>query len=177
MKQKLNEKIQRKDLGEASLCLGQETIRNRSEGELYFTQKNYIQDVVEKFGVVERKPVATQLEEAKSTKDRLGLGDGDKTSNNPAVDAPHREATGSLLYLMTSTRLDIANAVSKLAQFCENPQQKYWTAVKRVLSYIYGTKKLGVVSRSQVSCASLDTVTRTGLEMSVIENLQVGMYL
>lgn len=44
---------------------------------------------------------------------------------DPAKDVPYREAIGSLMYLMTGTIPDIAYAVLKLTQFCENPQQNH----------------------------------------------------
>ena len=43
---------------------------------------------------------------------------------------------------MQGTRPDIAFAVCKLARFCENPNEKHWTAVKRILRYIAGTKDM-----------------------------------
>ena len=44
---------------------------------------------------------------------------------------PYREAVGSLLYLVTISRPDIAYAVSQVAKFCEKPGKVHWNAVKR----------------------------------------------
>ncbi|XP_036322285.1 secreted RxLR effector protein 161-like [Rhagoletis pomonella] len=43
------------------------------------------------------------------------------------------------MYLSVATRPDIANTVSRLAQFVTNPSKCYWNAAKRVLRYIAGT--------------------------------------
>eukprot|EP00171_Calliarthron_tuberculosum_P000235 IDg235t1 len=46
---------------------------------------------------------------------------------------------------MISTRPDIAYAVGKLSQYCENPLKSKWTAVKRVLRYIKGSTGKGIM--------------------------------
>ena len=48
------------------------------------------------------------------------------------------------MYLMLSTRPDIAFAVNQISQFCENPQPAHWTAVKRIFSYVQGTRDYGL---------------------------------
>ncbi|GBP28985.1 Retrovirus-related Pol polyprotein from transposon TNT 1-94 [Eumeta japonica] len=45
----------------------------------------------------------------------------------------YREVIGALMYLVVGTRPDIANTVSRLAQFVNEPCQQDWLAVKRIL--------------------------------------------
>lgn len=55
---------------------------------------------------------------------------------------------GSLMYLATYTRPDIKHAVSLLSQFNEYPgPYHHWTAAKRVLRYLKGTKNLKLIFR------------------------------
>jgi hypothetical protein len=54
---------------------------------------------------------------------------------------PYSSGVGSLMYAMTATRLDIAFAVSALSAFMSNPGKKHWTALKRVLRYLQGTRE------------------------------------
>lgn len=68
-----------------------------------------------------------------------------------AIKVPYKEATGSLLYLMLSTRPDIAFAVNQISQFCESPKQQHWNAVKKILSYLHGTKHFRLRYRPSVT--------------------------
>lgn len=57
---------------------------------------------------------------------------------------PYRSLIGELLYLAIMTRPDIAQMVSFLSRFQENPGRKHWVAAKRILSYLKGTKQIGL---------------------------------
>ena len=58
---------------------------------------------------------------------------------------PYAKGIGSLMYVALQTRPDIAFAVQHLSQYTSNPAQKHWTAVKRVLCYLKGTRDKGIV--------------------------------
>jgi hypothetical protein len=60
---------------------------------------------------------------------------------------PYAQLVGSLMYLMTSTRPDLAYPVSVLARYMADGhhRKKHWVAAKRVLRYLQGTKTLGIV--------------------------------
>ncbi len=49
------------------------------------------------------------------------------------------------MYLSTGTRPDIAFAVSNVAKFSSNPTKQHWTAVKRILRYLKGTRNFGLL--------------------------------
>lgn len=57
---------------------------------------------------------------------------------------PYQELIESLMYLPTCTRPDIANTVSKLAQFNNSPSKENWMSAKRVLRYLADTSDLGL---------------------------------
>ena len=59
----------------------------------------------------------------------------------------YQSAIGSLLYLSTRSRPDIAFAVGKAARYCSQPYNSHWSAVKRVLRYLKGTTYLGLLYR------------------------------
>ena len=57
----------------------------------------------------------------------------------------YRQAIGSLMYLVTSTRPDIAYAVSVLSRFMQQPRELHWCHVKRLLKYVKATKNYNLV--------------------------------
>ncbi len=62
-----------------------------------------------------------------------------------------QSAVGSLLYLSTRTRPDIAYAVNNVAKFCAKPTKQHWTAVKRIMRYLNGTLDLGLLYHKEES--------------------------
>lgn len=56
----------------------------------------------------------------------------------------YRQAIGSLLYISSCTRPDITAATHILSRRCNNPRQKDWNAVKRVMRYLKTTVDLGL---------------------------------
>jgi hypothetical protein len=57
---------------------------------------------------------------------------------------PHAEVVGSLLYLMTCTRPDLAQPVGASSRFVSDPRTGHWEAAVKVLRYVVGTLDLGL---------------------------------
>ncbi|KAK4400510.1 Retrovirus-related Pol polyprotein from transposon TNT 1-94 [Sesamum angolense] len=57
---------------------------------------------------------------------------------------PYSNAIGSVMYLMVSTRPDIAYAVSYLSRFMSNPGTTHWEALKWLLRYLNGSNNSGI---------------------------------
>ena len=51
---------------------------------------------------------------------------------------------GSLMYVMSCTRPDIAYSVSKLSRYTSNPSKDHWTAIIRVFRYLRYTLNYGL---------------------------------
>ncbi len=70
------------------------------------------------------------------------------TEDEKAVDQQsYQSLVGSLMYLATCTRPDIAYAVGTLSRFSSRPNQTHWVAAKRVLRYLKGTSNFGIIFR------------------------------
>lgn len=137
VKDKLSHRFEMKDMGEAKVILGIEISRDRSTRRLFINQSEYTRNLLERFGMVNSNPVVTPMDKS--------YIEGLPVKNTPAIDVPYRQAIGSLMYLMITTRPDIAFAIGKLSQHNQNPRANDWIAVKRLLRYVNGTQNFGIL--------------------------------
>ena len=68
-----------------------------------------------------------------------------KDGDNLVDQELYQSAVGTLLYLSTKTRPDIAYAVGNVARFSSKPTQTHWIAVKRIMRYLNGTPDFGLL--------------------------------
>jgi transposase InsO family protein len=129
-----------RDLGKTNLLLGIEVSRNRAERKLYLSQRQYIVNKLEEFGMTDCKPVGTPMLPGL----KLSKGQAPKTEEEKSAmeNIPYINAVGSLMYLATMTRPDIAYTVGVLARFNSNPGMAHWKAVKHVFRYLKGSMNL-----------------------------------
>eukprot|EP01018_Ginkgo_biloba_P023828 Gb_00935 [translate_table: standard] len=121
------------DLGQLHYFLGIEIWQ--SEKGIFMSQAKYAMDILKKFNMSDCKPLATPV--------KFGLKLS-KYEDSDSVDATlYRQLIESLIYL-TSTRPDIAYAVSLVYRFMTDPKIEHWKIVKRILRYIRGTKDYGL---------------------------------
>lgn len=131
VKEQLKGEFHMKDLGEAKQFIGLNISRKRKEGKIMLDQEMYVKEILNRFGMLESKPVKTPIEVNVKF-------DSDDTHNND--DIPYRQAIGCLLYLAQATRPDIGFAVNKLSRYVSNPSHQHWLGVKRIMRYLQGTK-------------------------------------
>jgi len=82
----------------------------------------------------------------KYCKDGVYSSDPALLPDNVKCDAsvPYRELLGALLWLSEGTRPDIKYIVSAMSRYLSEPRVAHWKALKKVLRYLNGTKKLGI---------------------------------
>jgi hypothetical protein len=142
LKKSLNMRFEMKDLGRVRMCLGLE-FNWLPDGTCLLNQAKYITQVLERFNMINCKSIGCPIENGvKLSKDMEP-----KTPQEIEVmqKIPYRSAVGSLIYLVTGTRPDIAVATSNVAKYCENPGPQHWIAVKRILRYLRGTSDWGLM--------------------------------
>jgi hypothetical protein len=140
-KQNLCDRFEMKDLGRLHYCLGIEIVW-RDDGTCMFNQSKYIGNVLERFHMQDCKPVSTPINSGtKLTKDMCPKTDEEISEMNLV---PYRSAVGSLIYLVTGTRPDIAVAVGEVAKYSNNPGKQHWMAVKRIMRYLKETIDFGI---------------------------------
>ena len=126
-----------KHLGFPSFMLGLKI--RRSEDALHLSQEQYIADVAAKFGVVSSVPAPTPA-------NPTGTLATTPDSSSPLLDTdryPYLSLIGSLLWV-SLTRPDVATAVSKACQRSKSPTVADWRAARRILSYLYHSRTLGL---------------------------------
>ncbi|XP_062713574.1 uncharacterized protein LOC134290444 [Aedes albopictus] len=103
-------------------------------------QESYINDLLQRFNVADCNVVATPADPNQKLTKEMCPNTNEERKQMESV--PYRELVGSLQYLAQSTRPDICFAVNMVSQFCQNPGKAHWTAAKRILRYLKGTKAM-----------------------------------
>lgn len=97
-------------------------------------QRSKIVKLAEDYGLLDAKPAATPMETGFLT---ASPEDTVELKNNSL----YRKVMGSLLYIATVSRPDIAVAFGFLCRRVEKPSQYDWNAAKRVIRYLMSTSE------------------------------------
>ena len=138
LKKELESRFKMKDLGELQYILGIRVTRDRKEGKLWLDQSKYLEEVLSKFNMANCNPTKTPLSPSEKLTKEMCPKSTNEVQNMENV--PYQEAVGSLMYACQGTRPDLAYSLALLSRFNNNPGSAHWSAVKRVLRYIQGTK-------------------------------------
>eukprot|EP00253_Pinus_taeda_P025723 PITA_25723 len=122
------------DMGLVRYFLGIEVDQN--ENGIFISQAKYVNEVLGRFNMQECK--------AEITPTVMGLKISKEDSSKDFDPSLYKSIVGSLMYL-TATRPDIMFAVSLISRFMERPKEAYWQAAKRILRYVKGTKRFGIL--------------------------------
>ena len=134
----LSSKFDMKDLGKLSYFLGMKVEQNEQNGSVWIGQRAYTESLLKRFGMEDCNPVSTPVDISSKL---THATDNDDCMNQHE----YQSAIGSLMYLSVSTRPDISYAVSSLARFSSKPTKEHWTALKRLLRYLKGSTKYGIL--------------------------------
>ncbi|KAH9680375.1 Integrase catalytic domain-containing protein [Citrus sinensis] len=143
LKNLLNGEFEMKDLGNAKRILGIDIVRDIAAGTLFLSQSRYTSKVLERFQMMDSKPVLTPLGAQFKLSDYMSpTSDAEEVQ---MADIPYSQVVGSLMYAMVCTRADIAYAVNVVSRFMSNPGKLHWDAVKWVMRYLKGTLDHGLM--------------------------------
>jgi hypothetical protein len=141
-KQYLNKRFEMKDLGKLRFYLGIEVLWNK-DGSCSLRQRPYIQEILEKFNMMDCKPVAAPISSGQKLTKAMCPETEEEIRRMSKV--PYRSAVGSINWLVTGTRPDLAVAVGDAAKYLNNPGEQHWIAVKRIIRYLKETKDWSLV--------------------------------
>eukprot|EP00253_Pinus_taeda_P025191 PITA_25191 len=134
-KRELASEFEMKDLALMHYFLGLEVWQN--PGEIFLSQGKYVVKILERFGMVDCKPVATLME--LDFKKLSGSATGPVLRNA----TEYRQLVGALMFLVNS-RPDICFAVNTLSQHMVEPHHIHWIGAKNLLRYLRGTITYGL---------------------------------
>jgi hypothetical protein len=123
IKDALKEKWKWSDIGTATYILGLKLERQRPSRTISLSQKNYIQRVLERFGMQDAKTVITPLYDA-----IMNRQDNNITEHMQRKTL-YQQIVGSLMWSTMSTGPDIVFAVRYLSRFSSNPSEQRLKAV------------------------------------------------
>lgn len=104
----------------------------RDKGCLKLKQTDYAAHVVEMFNMENSKPVNTPM--------LMNDNRSEETNQN----FPYHEGIGSILYLASKTRPNLAHAVGYASRHLDKPSKQDIANVKRILRYVNATRNLGI---------------------------------
>ena len=127
-------------LGDVKLILGIRVTRDRKKGTMYLDQEAFTTKLLEQYAHLD---VRTKPTPRPTTAMVLR-----NPVEDPLINATsYRSIIGSLQWLVTCTRPDIAHAVGMLARSCADPQPQQFEETKYLLRYLSGTRQLGLTYR------------------------------
>ncbi|KAL0458466.1 UNVERIFIED_CONTAM: Retrovirus-related Pol polyprotein from transposon TNT 1-94 [Sesamum latifolium] len=129
-------------LGNAKKILGMTIERDRRNSTIFLNQSSYVKSVLKNFSMTNSKPPSVPFAaHFQLCKDQSPKTDSEKEKMK---NVPYSNAIGSVMYLMVSTRPDIAYSVSCLSRFMSNPGSSHWEALKWLLRYLKGSVNNGI---------------------------------
>lgn len=133
LKKLLSSIFKMKDLGKLCKIIGIEVERTEEYTKIH--QAAYIRELIERFRMGDAKEMETPA---------LVNNAIDTSPDFKSIEL-YQSLVGSLLYLSTKTRPDIAYAVHEVTRKMNKPTDNDWQAAKRILRYLKGTQDVGLV--------------------------------
>lgn len=131
------------DNGKCEHFLGCRIIRNFSRRSITVNQEGYSGSILREFNMETSNAVSTPFPPGTMlTKDSCPQTDEERQAMK---DIPYCKVVGKLMYLVTTTRPDLAYAVRELAKFMSNYGPEHWKVAKHVLRYLQGTRSQGLI--------------------------------
>ena len=130
----LSQSFEMKDLGVADVILNIKLLRDDDSG-ITQLQSHYVDKILSRFGYRNNKFSPTPYDPSVLLRKNRGTVRDQLT---------YSQIIGSLMYLASATRPDIAFAIRKLSRFVSNPGDDHWQALERVMRYLKGTTSYGI---------------------------------
>jgi hypothetical protein len=146
IKEQLETQYRMTDGGIPTWLLGIAIEYDIDKGVMHLSQRAYIERLLKSFGMDNANSAHTP-----APVERLSKSTRPETPEEKTRTAmfPFRAFVGTVMYLMITTRPDIAYAVIQLARFVNDPRHEHIAYSKRLMRYLQGTKDLGLCYQRQ----------------------------
>jgi hypothetical protein len=130
-----------KDLGFLEFSLGLRIRQDLEAGTVTIDQEEYIDVILEEFGMTNCNPVSTPTNGEVLTKAMCPQTPEEK-AEHADMKVRYGRGVGMILYVQRQTHPEISYAVRELCKYTSNPGPKMWTAFLRVLRFLKVHKTL-----------------------------------
>jgi len=144
-------------LGAVKEFLGVTVTRNRLQRSITLSQSKYVTKLLVDHNMTDCHPVSTPLPPITLLQPGLPF----EQKLDPKATKRYYSLVGGLLYIATSTRPDISNAVRMLSKFVAQPMEKHWKAAKHLLRYLKGTADRGITFSRPPNFSTTDSNSLT----------------
>ena len=143
VKDDLGSAFDMKDLGSTKRILGMDIFRDRKHKSIWLSQSDYIARMIRRFRMEDTKETATPLAmHFKLSSDQRPKNEIERREMQAI---PYANIVGNIMYVMISTRPDVAQAISVTSRFMANFGKQYWLALKWVMRYLKGSGNFGIL--------------------------------
>ena len=160
-KSKLSKDLKITDLGEIKQFLGIEITRNRKERRLELSQLKYLENIKTRFNKSSLKLVSIPIEPGVKAR----KNEEKNLENNTSNIVLYQQQIGSLIYLATKTRPDIAYAIGYSARFMSNPSEEHFKLLEKIWKYLNYTKSYKLVYKGNKNPLSQSSPNTSTLEL------------
>jgi len=131
--QLLIHEFEMKLLGKTTFCIGLQVLHMK-DGSIFLSRSTYINRILKRFNMIDAHLLSTPMV-GRSTKEDDSYRPYDEEEKTLGEQYPYLAAVGTLLYLATSNRPDIAFAVSVFVRHSSRPTLQHWN-VSNIFSVI-----------------------------------------
>ena len=126
-------------MGDMSRVLGINVARNREKGTITINKRDSMEDVIERFGIYDCKPMYTP-----GVGPELSLNQPEETLLDEEDKKRYQSITGAIKCLRQVSSYDILFAVNLLARAMPKPSKAHMGAVKHLLLYLAGSVNFSI---------------------------------
>ena len=120
-------------------------------GDVVLHQEHYLNKLLIRFGMEECSSAPSPAVGKRLEREGPDVENG----------IPFREAIGGLLWASIMTRPDLLHAVTQVAQYTSCFKMNHWQAIKRILRYVSGTRRRGILFKQGDGSLTTSVITHT----------------